>query len=124
VGWWDLEDAALQIEMATFSEPAVVFFAAAPPAGAPVRGVFDAPAMHADLGLHRDLSDQAPWIGFRVSELPGAALPRLGERVDVRGVSWEITDLEPDGGNHVKCRLYRLGPWAPCPPPPLTAPAP
>jgi len=125
VGWWDLEDQALQIELATFGEPATVFFGSAPPEGFPTRGIFDAPAASADVGLHRDLSDQAPWIGFRAAELPGGQLPRLGDRLVVRGVAWEVTDLAPDGGRHVRCRLFRLGAWAPTPPPALLpAPAP
>lgn len=121
MGWWDLEVAALQIQESTFSEPATVYFAGAPPEGFATRGIFDAPPVSSDLGLARDLSDQAPWIGFYVAELPGGQLPRLGDRLVVRGVDWEIVDVAPDGGGHVKCRLYRSGPWGPCPPPPLVA---
>jgi hypothetical protein len=118
VGWWDLEDAALQIQEQTFSEP-VTYLTGAPPDGFPTRGIFDVPPVAADLGLARDLSDQAPWVGFRVAELPGGTLPRLGDRLTVRGVDWEVSDIQPDGGGHVRCRLFRSGPWAPCPPPPL-----
>jgi len=124
MAWWDLEDAALKIEIATFGEPATVYFSGAPPAGLAVVGVFDAPTVAADLGLTRDLSDQAPWIGFRVADLPGGALPRLGDRLTVRGADWEVSDLASDGGGHVRCRLFRSGPWAPCPPPPLATPIP
>lgn len=120
MGWWDLEDRALQIQVGTFGEPVTVYVAGAPPEGFATRGVFEAPAASADLGLHRDVSDEAPWIGFRVRELPGGARPRLGDRVAVRGADWEITDLYAvDAGGHIRCRLFRAGPWAPCPPPPL-----
>jgi hypothetical protein len=124
VSFWDLVDAALAVQLTTFGEPdpVVVFFAAAPPEGYATRGIFDAPAIAADVGLHREVSDQAPWIAFRVAELPGGQLPRLAERLTVRGVDWEIADVHPDGDGHVKCRLFRLGPWAPVPPPRLEAP--
>jgi hypothetical protein len=120
VGWWDREDAALQIQQQTFSEPVTVFFTGAPPEGLATRGIFDAPPVSSDLGLARELSDQAPWIGFRVVELPGGQLPRLGDRLVVRGVDWEVSDVQPDGGGHVKCRLFRAGPWTPCPLPLLS----
>jgi hypothetical protein len=110
--------------MTTFGEPdpVTVFFAAAPPEGFATRAIFDAPAVSVDLGLHRELSDQAPWIAFRIAELPGGQLPRQGERLTCRGVDWEIADVRPDGDHHVKCHLFRLGPWAPIPPPRLEEP--
>jgi len=118
-GFWAAVDRALVVQRNTFGEPAVVFFAGAPPDGLTVVGVFDCPDATADLGLHRDLSDQAPWIGFRVLDLPGAALPLQGDRVQVRGVDWEVTDVQSRGDTHVRCRLFRAGYWAPTPLPPL-----
>jgi hypothetical protein len=122
-GWWDHVDRALQVQRDTFGEPVVVYFGGAAPEGAAVTGVFEAPPAHADLGLQRELSNQAPWLGLRVADLPGGAIPPLSGKVSVRGVDWEITDIDADGSGHVRCRLDRLGDWAPTPPPPL-APVP
>jgi len=124
-GWWDIEDAALQTQLATFGEPVLVFFAGAPPEGFATRGVFVAPFATSDLNLTRELSNQAPWLGVRVFELPNQALPRQGDTLAVRGLQWEVTDIVPDESGHAKLRLFQLGPWQPTPLPPLAAaPAP
>jgi hypothetical protein len=124
MSFWDLVDAALAIQLTTFGEPdpVIVYFAAAPPEGFATRGIFDAPPATVDLGLHRELSDQAPWIAFRRAELPGGQLPKQGERLTVRGDDWEIVDVQTDGDSRVRCNLLRLGPYAPVPPPRLEAP--
>jgi len=122
MGWWDLQDAALVVQMNTFGEPVVWYPPAGPPEGIVGRAIFDEPPRHTDLGLVMGLTDQIPWCGVRVLELPDGYTPRQGERVGIRGADWEIADLSPDGGGHVRMRLLRVGAGSTGPLPPLTSP--
>lgn len=122
--WWDQQDRLLERCVATFGEP-VLFFSryADPVVGVWLRGIFDTPPERADLSLMRELSNQAPWVAFRVLELPENELPEQGEQFEARGARWEIVDVEPDGGGHVRCRAFRVGPGSTAPLPPVLNPA-
>lgn len=124
LGFWNHQDRALERQMWAFGEPVTLFVPGGDPVGVAIRGVFDAPPSHADLAMGVELSNQAPWVGFRVLELPDADLPRQGWQFDARGARWEITDVEPDGGGHVRCRCFRIGPGSTAPLPPVDQPAP
>src|SRR5262245_42224628 len=112
--------------MWAFGEPVVLFpeRPGADPAGYAVRGIFDTPPEQAGMGLTVALSNQAPWIGFRVLELPDAELPEQGMQFEARGARWEVVDVQPDGGGHVRCQVFRVGPGATAPLPPVSDPAP
>jgi hypothetical protein len=84
----------------------------------------DSPPAHADLAMGVELTNQAPWVGFRVVELPDAAFPVQGMQLEARGARWELVDVEADGGGHVKCRLFRVGPGSTAPLPPVDPLAP
>jgi hypothetical protein len=122
--WWDQVDHALQVQVDTFGEPVTLYTPTAPPAGYPVLGIFDTPPARGDLGLTVDLSNQSPWVSFRVLDLPNAALPEQGWQFEARGALWEVVDIEPDGSGHVKCRAFRVGAGSSSPLPPLLGPVP
>jgi hypothetical protein len=97
----------------------ILFVPGGDPTGFAGRGIFDSPPAHADLAMGVELSNQAPWVGFRVVELPDAAIPTQGMQLEARGARWEVTDVEADGGGHVKCRIFRVGPGSTAPLPPV-----
>jgi hypothetical protein len=123
-GFWNHHDRLLERTMWAFGEAVVVFPVGGDPAGYAVRGVFDSPPAHTDLAMGVELSNQAPWVGFRVVELPEAAYPEQGMLLEARGARWEVSDVEADGGGHVKCRLFRVGPGSLAPLPPVDELAP
>jgi hypothetical protein len=116
--WWDHVDDALRVQLDTFGEPIVLV--APDGTETPAVGVFDAPPATADLGTVAGVSNQAAWLGLRVRDLPGALAPYQGDRIDIRGASWEVADVQPDGSGHVRCQLFRIGPGDTAPLPPLT----
>jgi len=120
--WWPEVDTALQIQMATFGEPVLLQYAGAQ--GIPITGVFDAPPASADLGMVAGVSNQAAWLGLRVRDLPSARAPYQGDCVEIRGATWEVADVQPDGSGHIRLQLFRVGPGDTAPLPPLTATAP
>lgn len=124
LGFWNKQDLALERQMWAFAEPVLLFVPGGDPAGAAVRGIFDSPPAHADLAIGVELSNQAPWVGFRILELPNAEMPAQGWQFEARGARWEVSDVEPDGGGHVKCRCFRVGPGSTAPLPPVDEPAP
>jgi hypothetical protein len=124
LGFWNYHDLALDRWLWAFGEPVTVYPEGMDPAGYAVRGIFDCPPEHTALGLERDVSNQAPWVSFRVLELPDAALPEQGLVFEARATRWEVSDVEPDGGGHVRCRCFRLGPGSSAPLPPVDSPAP
>jgi hypothetical protein len=119
LGFWNYQDRLLERCEWAFAEPVVLYPAGKDPAGYPVRGIFDTPPEHADLGLTRDLSNQAPWVAFRVVELPDVELPQQGMQFEARAARWEVVDVEPDGSGHVRCRAFRIGPGSTAPLPPV-----
>src|SRR4029434_11044675 len=104
-GFWDHHDRLLDACLFSFGEPVVVYPAGKNPGRYGVRGIYDAAPMHLDAALTVTLSNQSPWVAFRVLELPDAELPLQGMQVEVRAARWEIVDVEPDGGGHVFFRL-------------------
>ena len=123
-GFWNKQDLLLERAMWAFAEPVVLFVPGGDPAGVAVRGIFDSPHAHSDLALGVELSNQAPWVGFRIVELPDSELPGQGWQFDARGARWEVSDVEADGGGHVRCRAFRVGPGSTAPLPPVDVPAP
>lgn len=123
-GFWNVQDRALERQMWAFGEPVVLFIPGGDPTGVAVRGIFDSPPAHADLALNVELSNQRPWVSFRVVELPDAQQPGEGWQLEIRGARWEVSDVEPDGGGHVRCRVFRVGPGSTAPLPPVDDPAP
>lgn len=121
--WWDLHDRMLERHMGAFGEAVTLFPLGGGSVGVPLRGIFDTPPERADLNLLRDLSNQAPWVDFRVLELPDTELPEQGSQLEIRGARWEVVDVAPDGGGQVRCRLFRVGPGSTAPLPLLAAPA-
>jgi hypothetical protein len=125
LGFWNYHDRLLERCEWAFAEPVIVFPAGKNPAGYAVRGIFDTPPERADLGLSSGgLSNQAPWVGFRVVELPDVELPEQGMQFEARSTLWEVVDVEPDGGGHVRCRAFRVGPGSSAPLPPVDVFAP
>jgi hypothetical protein len=124
LGFWSYQDRLLERCEWAFAE-SVTLYAPAPAVGlAIVRGIFDTPPTRSDLALLADLSNQAPWVGFRVVELPGGALPEQGQQIEARGALWEIVNVQPDGGGHVRCQLFRVGAGSTAPLPPADPLAP
>ena len=112
--------------MWAFGEPITLYPAsggATTPIGI-VRGIFDTPPQRSDLDLLADVSNQGPWVGFRVVELPSAELPVQGQQLEARGALWEIVNVRPDGGGHVRCELFRVGDGSTSPLPPADPLAP
>jgi hypothetical protein len=124
LGFWNHQDRALERHMWAFAEPIIVYPEGKDPAGYVVRGIFDSPPEAADLGLTRGLSNQAPWVDFRVVELPDCELPEQGMQFEARAARWEIVDVQPDGGGQVHCRCFRVGPGSTAPLPPVDTLAP
>lgn len=124
LGFWNHVDRLHAIAEWAFAEPVVIFPEGKDPAGYAVRGIFDTPPEHAGLGLTEPLSNQAPWIAFRVLELPDQELPEVGMQFEARAARWEVSDVQPDGGGHVRCQVFRVGPGSTAPLPPIDDPAP
>jgi hypothetical protein len=106
--FWDSTDRMLTSQLSILGEP-ITIFVGSPAVPYSVRGIFDAAPAQADLGLQERLSNQAPTVGFRSFDLPGSSLPKIGQRVTCRGVDFEISDVEPDGSGHCRCRLFVVG---------------
>ena len=124
LGFWNHVDRLHERCEWAFAEPIVIYPEGKDPAGYAVRGIFDTPPEQAGLGLGVPLSNQGPWIGFRVLELPDQEVPEQGTQFEARAARWEIVDVQPDGGGHVLCRCFRVGPGSTAPLPPIDDPAP
>lgn len=125
LGYWNYQDRALERCLWAFAEPVVVFPEGKDPAGYAVRGIWETPATQAPLGLpNQGLSNQSTTIAFRILELPDAEIPTQGLQVEARATRWEVVDVEQDGGGWVHCRLFKIGPGALAPLPPVDDGAP
>jgi hypothetical protein len=119
LGFWNHQDRLLERCQWAFAEPVIVYPVGKDPAGYLVRGIWETPAANAPLGTVQGLSNQATTIAFRVLELPDAEVPSQGLQIEARAARWEVVDVEQDGGGHVFCRIFRIGPGgttAPLPP--------
>lgn len=88
----------------TFSQP--VAYTPAGGESVTLSGIFEAPHQAAEIGLRLPVSDTAPTLLVRLSDftLDG---PRQGDHVDVAGILYEVTDVQPDGAGMAKLILVQ-----------------
>jgi len=105
VSWLDLAEQVQQATRAVFAEPATY----TPPLGSPVAitGEYDAAAVQVELEGGVAVQTVGPRIAVLLSELPGSAAA-IGAGVVVRGISYTVTEIEPDGHGMALLRLRRV----------------
>lgn len=103
MNWLDLTDSVLKHSTETFGERVVYWPRESP--SFEINGVFDAAYILVDPQSGVTIQSTTPRLGVRLSTLPMP--PEEGDRVEVRGVVYEITESQPDGQGGAVLILHR-----------------
>jgi hypothetical protein len=105
VAWSDLVGFPQDATRRVFAEPATY----TPLVGAPVAitGEFDAAAVSVTVADGVAVQTVGPRLSVKLSTLPGGAA-EVGAVLVVRGISYTVAEIEPDGHGMALLRLYRV----------------
>lgn len=67
------------------------------------KAIFDNAAIDVDFGNGGPMQTTQPWLGVKVSDLPGD--PQVGDRVTAKGTNYEVVKVEPDGQGGARLTL-------------------
>lgn len=104
MGWASMAQRMLGVSIRTFSEPSAsidpdgaVYWLTdgVVPGVALAQAVFDSAHVTVDPETGAPVSSQNPILGVRLIDLPSK--PTTRDRVQARGVLYQVTDVQPDG---------------------------
>lgn len=103
MNWLELTDAVLTHTTATFGER-VVYWPASEPSFE-IRAIFEAAFTMVDPGGNAIIQSTQPRLGVKLSDF--AMTPAEGDRVEVRGTVYDVTEYQPDGQGGALLMLQR-----------------
>ena len=103
MGWPELVSGVHQASLATFGESVTLRLAGQPEVV--VRGVFTSRYHVAEVGQEAGVSSSTPAVGLLEADLPAEVSPT--DEVDVRGTTYVVHEIQPDGEGWTILLLHR-----------------
>ena len=103
MNWLDLTDTVLKHSTNTFGERVVYWPAEAP--SFEIQGVFDAAFISVDPSSGVTIQSTTPRLGVRLSAFQNE--PAEGDRVEIRGQVYDVSEYQPDGQGGAVLILHR-----------------
>lgn len=104
MGWPDLAAAAHDASLSAFGESVTLRLAGQPEVT--VQGIFTARYQPVTAPQNLSVSSSSPAVGVRDADLPAA--PERGDQVDLRGTTYQVHDIHPDGEGWSRLLLHLL----------------
>lgn len=105
MSWLDLAELAQDATRAVFGEAATY----TAPLGSPVAitGEYDAAAVQVEIDAGVAVQTVGPRIAVKLDQIPGGVVTP-GAGILVRGISYTVAEIEPDGHGMALLRLHRV----------------
>jgi len=105
VAWLDLAELVQDATRSIFAEEATYTV----PLGSPVliSGEYDAAAVQVEIDSGVAVQTVGPRIAVQLAEIPGGVVA-VGAGIQVRGISYTVTEIEPDGHGMALLKLRRV----------------
>ena len=101
-----MADRTLKVAIQAFKSTATYTRAADPGNPVSIAGVYSAPGESVDPMSGVPIQSTSPTFGIRLADLPAA--PSAGDQVLVKGVTYEVFSVDPDGEGGAELKLGRV----------------